>query len=88
MKKLLIICVAALGLAGCNSTGYYYDSGYDRRVVYSAPRAPIVVPPTYYYQQPSYYPTYTHRQFYNPRTLCYNRTVRTPHGIRREQICR
>lgn len=90
MKKIMFVCLAALGLAGCNSTGYYYDNGYNRGVVYSVPRAPLVVPPpTYFAQSPRYYPTYTYRApVYHHTPRCYTRPVMTPYGMRHERICR
>lgn len=89
MKKILFVCIAALGLAGCNSTGYYYDNGYNRSVVYTVPRAPLVVPPTYYYQQPRYYPTHTYRApVYNYGPRCYTRPIMTHYGMRHERVCR
>lgn len=90
MKKILFVCVAALGLAGCNSTGYYYDNGYNRNIVYTVPRAPIVVPPVYApLPHPRYYPTYTYRApIYNHGPRCYTRPVMTHYGMRHERICR
>jgi hypothetical protein len=90
MKKIMFICVAALGLAGCNSTGYYYDNGYNRDIVYTVPRAPLVVPPrSYFPPPPRYYQSYNHRApIYNHGPRCYTRPVMTHYGMRHERICR
>jgi len=76
MKKLLIISLATLGLAGCSAT---------TTTVYR-PVAPVTYPlPSAY---PGTYRTYAAPVApYRPRIRCYSTWDRTPYGLRERRVC-
>lgn len=73
MKKLLLISLAALGLAGCSAT---------TTTVYR-PVAPVTYP------LPSAYPAPYARPYSNvPRVHCFYTWDQTPYGMRERRVCR